>query len=396
MHSGTANSSETDSARPGSMVVAPFKHPILVTRPFLPPLNEYTDGLKEIWDSQWLTNNGRVLRRFTKSLSRELDTDRLALFNNGTIALQLGLHSLAVTGEAVTSPFTFVATTHALSWNNVRPVFADIEPQFYTLDPRKVEAAITPSTTAIVAVHVYGHPCNLDALADIAKRHNLSLIYDAAHAFGVKVNGVSIAHYGDLNMFSFHATKLFHSIEGGMLTFSDPLLKSHLNYLKNFGFKNDVEVVLRGTNGKMNEMQALMGEMVLRYLPQILSKRRTLYERYRARLGDVPGVKLVPTLPAEVSYNYSYMPVEIHEREFGLSRDGLYEALKLYNIFARRYFYPLTCDFACYRGLPGTDPLTVARGVAARILTLPIYYDLSLRDVDKICDIIVQIRNTNT
>ena len=365
-----------------------FDTPMYVTRPFLPPIEEFCAGLQEIWDNKWLTNNGPVLKRFTSQLSRYVGTDNVCLFSNGTLALQLGLQGMGLSGEVITTPFTFVATTHALYWNKLRPVFVDIEPEHYTLDPEKVEAAITPWTSAILAVHVFGYPCKLKELADIAKRHNLRLIYDAAHAFGVEVDGKSIALYGDMSMFSFHATKLYHSIEGGMLTFQDSGLKQTLDYLKNFGFKNEVEVVMPGTNAKMNEMQALMGILVLKYLDDMMEKGRQIEAIYRERLADVPGVRIPKPQPDNVRYNHSYMPVEVDEAGFGMSRDQLYEELKKHNVFARKYFYPLVPDFPCYRHVHIGDPLAVARGVAKRILTLPTYHDLSLLDVAGICDMI--------
>ena len=366
----------------------PFAEPIFVTRPFMPPLADFTEGLKGIWASRWLTNNGPVVRRFTAELANKLGTDNVSLFNNGTLALQVGLQALGVSGEVITTPFTFVATTHALQWNGIRPVFVDIEPNHYTLDPDQVEAAITPWTTAILAVHVYGHPCKVNALRDIARRHNVKLIFDAAHAFGVDIQGVPISAFGDMSMFSFHATKLFHSLEGGMLVFAEAPLNRTVDYLKNFGFENETEVVMPGTNAKMNEIQALMGELVLRYLPEIIADRRAIYERYRSNLGGTPGIRFVPPFDRDVTYNYAYMPIEIDPEEFGVGRDVIYEQLKTYNVFARRYFYPLVCDFACYRGVPVSSPLTVARRVADRILTLPIYPDLALEDVDRICEMI--------
>jgi len=372
-------------------MIKAFEKPIYVTRPFLPPLEEFCNGLKEIWDNHWLTNNGPILQRFCRQLSNYFETDNVCLFNNGTLALQIGLEGMGIAGEVITTPFTFVATTHSLFWNKIRPVFVDIEPDYYTLDPEKVEAAITPWTTAILPVHVFGHPCNVNVLADIARRHNLKLIYDAAHAFGVRVGNRSLAHFGDMSMFSFHATKLYHSLEGGMLTFQDSGLKSILDYLKNFGFKNEVEVVMPGTNAKMNEMQALMGSMILGYLDGLIEKRRKITEIYRERLNDISGIKLPPRLPADVKYNHAYMTIEIHEKEFGMSRDILYEELRKYNIHTRRYFYPLICDFPCYRSISVKDPLTVARLVASTILNLPIYYDLQLEDVHRICNIIIEL-----
>ncbi len=368
-----------------------FEKPIYVARPFLPPLEEFCEGLREIWESRWLTNNGPILRRFTKELSNFFGTNNLCLFNNGTLALQIALQGMGLSGEVITTPFTFVATTHTLFWNKIRPVFVDIEPEYYTLDPEKVEAAITPWTTAILAVHVYGHPCKLDALADIARRHNLKLIYDAAHAFGVKVGKKSIADFGDLSMFSFHATKSYHSLEGGMLIFRETGLKGVFDYLKNFGFKNEFEVVMPGTNAKMNEMQALMGVQVLKYLDEIIQKRAKISEVYRHLLKDVPGILLVPTLSPTVRQNHAYMIIEVDEQKYGMSCNSLYEKLKEYNVFSRRYFYPLVCDYACYRNVSIKDPLIVARQVADSILTLPIYDSLELFDVEAICEIIKQI-----
>lgn len=374
------------------MTIKAFKNPIFVTKPFLPPIDEYCNGLKEVWQTQWLTNNGPILDRFTKELAQYFETDNICLFNNGTLALQIALQGMGISGEVITTPFSFVATTHALHWNKIRPVFVDIEPDYYTLDPTMVEKAITPWTTAILAVHVYGHPCKLEALSDIARRHNLKLIYDAAHVFGTKVHNKSIAHFGDLSMFSFHSTKLFHSIEGGMLIFPESGYKSTFDYLKNFGFKNEVEVVMPGTNAKMNEMQALMGSIILKYINGIIVRRSKIDKLYRESLKDVPGIKFVPQLSEEVASNYAYMPVEIDERKFGIGRDELYKRLKEYNIFTRRYFYPLICDFACYQHVSISDPLVVARQVAKRILTLPIYDGLALSDVEKICDVINAIQ----
>jgi len=371
----------------------PFPNPIYVTKPFLPPLEEYCEGLKEIWNNHLLTNNGPILQRFGQELSNYFETDNICLFTNGTLALQIGLQGMGIASEVITTPFTFVATTHSLFWNKIRPVFVDIEPDFYTLDPAKVEAAITPWTTAILAVHVFGHPCKVNALADIARRHNLKLIYDAAHAFGVRVGSKPITLFGDMSMFSFHSTKIYHSIEGGMLTFQDSGVKSTFDYLKNFGFKNELEVVMPGTNAKMNEFQALMGSLVLKHIDEIIEKRQQITAIYRERLEDVSGIYLRRELPKDVRYNYAYIPVEVDEEEFSMSRDQLYEKLKEYNIYSRRYFYPLVCDFACYKSVAVKDPLTAARNVAERILTLPIYYDLALEDVQRICDIIIAIRS---
>lgn len=369
-------------------MLKPFEKPIYVTRPFLPPLSDFCAGLQEIWDNAWLTNNGPVVQRYQQALCRYFGSENLCLFNNGTLALQIALQGMGISGEVITTPFTFVATTHALYWNKIRPVFVDIEPEHYTLDPSKVEAAITPWTTAILAVHVYGYPCKLQELADIARRHNLMLLYDAAHAFGITVDGQSIGQYGDLSMFSFHSTKLYHSIEGGMLMFADPGLKKTMDYLKNFGFENELEVVMPGTNAKMNEFQALMGLQLLDHMETIIARRQKIDAVYRARLKNLPGVHIPDRPPANVKFNFAYFPVEIDAAGFGMDRDALYTELKAYNVFTRRYFYPLVNDFACYRSLALKDPLTRARQAAKRILTLPIYDSLAVEDAEKICDIL--------
>lgn len=376
-------------------MVKVFDKPIRVTRPFLPPLEDFCEGLREIWETHQLTNNGPILRRFNQELNSFFETDNTSLFSNGTMALQIALQGMHLSGEVITTPFTFVATTHALFWNKIRPVFVDIEPEYYTLDPEKVEAAITPWTTAILAVHVYGHPCKCNALADIARRYNLKLIYDAAHAFGVKIGNKPIGHFGDLSMFSFHATKLFHTFEGGMLIFNDSGNKELFDYLKNFGFKNETEVVMAGTNAKMNELQALMGIQVLIYLEEIIDKRKRISDLYRSHLEKIPGLRLVPVFSKEIKYNYAYLPVEVDEKEFGMSRDALYEKLKHWNVYTRRYFYPLVCDFACYRSISVRDPLTCARQVTERILTLPVYDSMLLSEVENICDIILSLQQEN-
>jgi dTDP-4-amino-4,6-dideoxygalactose transaminase len=299
---------------------------------------------------------------------------------------------MGITGEVITTPYTFVATSHVLFWNKLRPVFVDIEPTYYNLDPERVEEAITPWTSAILAVHIYGQPCRLAELEQIARKHGLKLLFDAAHAFGVEVNKAPIGSFGDLSMFSFHATKLFHSIEGGMLTFRDGRLKKVFDYLKNFGFENEVEVVMPGTNAKMNELQALMGLLLLDRVGPMIEERRAISERYRALLAGVPGVRVAAPPLDGVSYNYAYCPIEIDEKEYGLSRDALYEKLKEWNVFARRYFHPLVTQFSCYRGFVAPDELPVARGVASRILTLPIYSGLPLDGVENICAILKHIQ----
>jgi len=374
-------------------MIKPFEKPITAARPALPSLEEFQIGLEGIWDRAWLTNNGPLVEQFRSNLMEFCGAKNISLFVNGTLALQIALQGMGITGDVITTPYTFVATTHTLFWNKIRPVFVDIEPEYYSLDPAQVEAAITPWTSAILAVHVYGQPCRLRELEQIARKYGLKLLYDAAHAFGVEVDGTSIAQFGDLSMFSFHATKIFHSIEGGMLTFRDPEYRRLFDYLKNFGFEGETEVVMPGTNAKMNEFQALMGLLLLRRMDEMMEARRAINERYRERLALIPGIQLVSQPADTVRYNYAYMPIEVDEKEFGQTRDQLYMNLREYNVLARRYFYPLVPDYACYRGLVASGNLPVARRVASCILTLPIYNDLALDDVDRICDIIEHIQS---
>jgi len=366
----------------------PFETPIYVTRPFLPPLDVYAAGLKEIWSNAHLTNNGPVLQRFERKLAERLGTSNLSLMANGTLALQLALSGLRLKGEVITTPFTFAATTHALHWCNLKPVFADVEPEHYTIDPEQVEAAITPQTSAILAVHLYGYPCRLKELAAIARRHQLPLIYDAAHAFGVLVDGKPIGQFGDVSIFSFHATKLFHTGEGGMAMFRDPALKSSLNCLKDFGFADETDIIVRGTNAKMNELEALMGLLVLDQLDGIIERRKQVDAVYRERLDGVRGIRIPAHPGTDVDCNHAYFPIEIDAAVFGMNRDEVCERLKDFNVFARCYFYPLIPDMACYRDLKVAAPLTVARRVSGTILSLPIYDSLATADVVKICDIL--------
>ena len=368
--------------------IRPFAKPVTVARPALPPLQEFCHGLEGIWERAWLTNDGPLVQQFRDKLLHYLRLDYGSLFTNGTLALQIALQALGVTGDVITTPYTFVATTHALFWNKLRPVFVDIEPRHYSIDPDRIEAAITPWTSAILAVHVYGQPCRLKALQRIARKHGLKLLYDAAHAFGVEADAQPIGSFGDVSMFSFHATKVFHSIEGGMLTFHDAALQGRLDYLKNFGFENETEVVMPGTNAKMSEFQALMGTLLLKRIEEMIDHRRKLTEHYRARLGTIPGIRL-PAPPYEhVRYNYAYLSIEVDHQTFGMERDDLYGRLRALNVIARRYFYPIIPDFPCYRSMFKGVQLPVARSVAARILTLPLHSDLSIEDVDRICDMV--------
>ena len=309
----------------------------------------------------------------------------VSLFTNGMIALQVGMQALRITGEVITTPFTFVATTHAIHWNGCKPVFCDIEPDTYTLDPAKVEALITPRTTAIMPVHVYGNPCRHAELKKIADTYGLKLFYDAAHVFAVRQNDVSVCNWGDLSMLSFHATKVFNTFEGGALITNDENLKKRIDFLKNFGFANEVTVVAPGSNGKMDEFRSAFGLLQLKIVDGEIAKRQQVAQRYRAALQGVPGIKMLYDLPG-VKHNYAYFPIEVDAKAYGMTRDELYDKLKANNIYSRRYFYPLCSDFPTYRGLPSAtaDNLPVATRVARRILCLPMYADLTDAQVDAI------------
>lgn len=362
---------------------------ILVTQPLLPPLEEFTPYLGAIWKSKWLTNNGQFHQQLEKVLCEYLGVKHICLFSNGTLALITALQALRITGEVITTPFSFVATTHALWWNNIKPVFADIDPQSFNLDPAKVEAAISPQTTAIMPVHVYGNPCDIDAFQRIADTYNLKLIYDAAHAFGVEKNGKSILNFGDLSILSFHATKVFNTFEGGAIVCHDEKMKRHIDDLKNFGFRDEVTVIAPGINAKMNEIQAAFGLLQLKYVDNAREKRRTIAKNYRLGLTDVKGISFFDDMPT-IKHAYSYFPILINEKEYGISRDALYDYLKIHEIFSRRYFYPLISNFPTYKGLPSAVPsnLPVANDISKSVLCLPIYPDLDLKDVDRIIQLI--------
>lgn len=366
-------------------MIEKLNKPIYVTQPALPPLEEFTELLKQIWDNKILTNNGPFHQQFEKELANYLGVKYISVFANGTLALMTALQALRITGEVITTPFSFVATTHSLWWNNIKPVFADIESNTFNLDPEKVEAAITPQTTAIMPVHVYGNPCNLDALQKIADTYGLKLIYDAAHAFGVKVNGNSVLNYGDLSILSFHATKVFNTIEGGAIICQDEKTKKRIDFLKNFGFADEVTVIEPGINAKMNELQAAYGLLQLKYVDENISKRKTITELYREKLTDIPGVKFLNDMK-DVDHTYSYFPIFIDEKVYGKKRDELYNELKKHNIFGRRYFYPLISQFPTYRGLPSSknDNLPIATKVAEQVICLPIYPELDFETIIKI------------
>lgn len=375
------------------MTHTPFREPIYVTQPILPSLDAFSTKLQDIWESKWLTNNGLQHQQLEAKLTEALKVPYLSLFNNGTIALATAVQSLRLSGEVITTPFTFPATPHVLAWNNINPIFCDIEPQTMNINPDVLESLITPKTTGILAVHVFGSPCDAGKIQEIADRYGLKVIYDAAHAFMVEVDGRGIGSFGDITMFSFHATKLFHTAEGGALTYNDLNLKKRVDLLKNFGIKNENEVMMPGINGKMNEIQAALGLLVLDELAAERRKREAVAQAYRHYLGNVEGIALLPETSATVK-SYQYMPLTINARKFGRSRDTVHEKLKEFNIITRRYFFPLCSQYACYRQLPSASPdnLPVAHRVVQEILCLPFYGALPLADVEKICSILLSLK----
>lgn len=362
--------------------------PITVTQPFLPPLEEFIPYLEEIWKARRLTNAGPFHQRLEVALAEYLGVEHIALFANGTLALVTALKSLALSGEIITTPFSFVATTHALWWSGITPVFADIDPKSLNLDPRAIEAAITSRTTAILPVHVYGRPCDVGAIQRIADAHGLKVIYDAAHAFAVRDSGGSVTRYGDLSVLSFHATKVFTTFEGGAIVCPDAKTKQHIDLLKNFGFADEVTVRTVGINGKMNELQAAFGLLQLRYVDAAIRHRQEIDTLYRQALESVAGIDC-PSLPPGITWNHAYFPILV-QPGYPLSRDELYHRLREVGIHSRRYFYPLISEFPMYRNLSSAAPasLPIAHNVAKRVLCLPIYPALELEEMDKIIDII--------
>ena len=361
---------------------------INVTRSSMPEYEEYCEEIKELWESRWLTNMGAKHRQFESGLKEYLNTPCVNLFTNGHLALEAVIQAMGLKGEIITTPFTFASTTHAIVRCGCSPVFCDIDPLNFTMDPSKIEALITDKTVAIMPVHVYGNLCDVEAIAAIAKKHNLKVIYDAAHAFGVEKEGVSSANFGDASMFSFHAAKVFHTIEGGCITCSDESLAGKLNLCKNFGIAGPEDVVFVGGNAKLNEFCAAMGLCNLRHIEGEIAKRKAVNDRYYERLSAVEGLRLNPVFE-DVKANYAYFPVVFENYKY--SRDEIFEMLAKESIVARKYFYPLTNSFECYRGLPGFDDeqTPIAKRIASQVLTLPMYADLSLEDVDRICDIIL-------
>jgi dTDP-4-amino-4,6-dideoxygalactose transaminase len=359
---------------------------ILVTRSSMPQLEEYIEEMRDLWDSHWLTNMGIKHKQLEADLSRYLGIPNITLFTNGHLALECVIAAFNLTGEVITTPFTFASTTHAIVRNGLEPVFCDIDSDDYTIDTDKLESLITEKTSAIIPVHVYGNICNINEIEKIAKKYNLKVIYDAAHAFGVTVDCVGVANFGDASMFSFHATKVFHTIEGGAVTYKDGSLSKKLDDLKNFGITGPESVEYVGGNAKMNEFQAAMGICNLRHIDDEIAKRKIVVERYIGRLSSVKGIKLCKPQTG-VKSNYAYFPVVFDG--YKMSRDEIFEKLKAENIYTRKYFYPLTNSFECYKGRFDVEKTPVAKYIADRVLTLPLYADLALDDVDRICDIIL-------
>lgn len=362
---------------------------INVTRSSMPPFKEYVNEIKELWNSRWLTNSGIEHQKLEEELKKYLQIDNITLFVNGHTALEAVLSTMNLKGEVITTPFTYASTTQAIARNGLTPVFCDIEPEFYTIDVNKIESLITEKTSAILPVHVYGNVCNYKGIDEIAKKYNLKVIYDAAHAFGVNVDNIGIGNIGDAAMFSFHATKVFHTIEGGALTYKDSNLKNDLDAWKMFGMYGKEDAEKLGTNAKLTEFAAAMGLCNLRHLDDYISKRKRCVEKYRELLGNIDGIKLCKEQCGVIS-NYAYFPVYFNAEVFGKNRDEIAQILAENNIFARKYFYPLTSEFTVYQDKFKIQDTPVAKDVSRKILTLPLYSDLEIKDVERICEIIIR------
>lgn len=367
-----------------------MSNPIFVTQPYLPPLEEFTPYLQQIWDNKILTNGGPFHQQLEKALCEYLGVEHIALFSNGTLALITALQALRVTGEVITTPYSFVATAHSLLWHGNKPVFVDVEPDTLNLDPAKIEAAITPQTTAIMPVHCYGNPCDVASVQKIADNYNLRIIYDACHAFGVEDEGGSVLRHGDLSCISFHATKVFNTFEGGAIVCPDAKTKQRIDRLKNFGIVDETTVVAPGINGKMSEVNAAFGMLQLQHMGTVMRGRAEVDALYRGGLKDIKGIRCLPQT-ASRTRNHSYFPILV-EADYPLSRDGLYQKLKDHGINGRRYFYPLISEFSMYRGLPSSAPsnLPIATEAAQRVLCLPIYPGLDSENQQRIIRLITQ------
>ena len=365
---------------------------ITVTSPLLPDLNEFHNLLKEIWESKWITNNGSFHQKLEIALAEYLKVPYVSLFTNGTLPLITALQAMHITGEVITTPYSFVATTHALWWNGIKPVFVDIDPRTGNIDPDKIEAAITPRTTAIMPVHVYGKPCDVEAIQEIADKYGLKVIYDAAHAFGVEVNGKSILNAGDMSTLSFHATKVYNTIEGGAMVMHDEKTKKRIDYLKNFGFAGETEVVAPGINSKMDEVRSAYGLLNLRQVDAAIAARQKVAVAYREALRPVAGISFWDDMPG-VRHNYSYFPIFVDAEEYGMTRDELYIKMKEQDVWGRRYFYPLISEFSTYRGLESANSsnLPQATKMANSVICLPMHHALSEEDIQRTIDCITNI-----
>ena len=364
---------------------------ITVTSPLLPNFDEFTEFLKEIWESKWITNNGQFHQKLEAALAEYLKVPYVSLFTNGTLPLLTALQALRITGEVITTPYSFVATTHALWWNGIKPVFVDIDPSTGNIDPQKIEAAITPRTTAILPVHVYGKPCDTEAIQAIADKYGLKVIYDAAHAFGVEVNGESLLNAGDMSTLSFHATKVFNTIEGGAMVMHDEKTKQRIDYLKNFGFANEVEVVGPGINSKMDEIRSAYGLLNLKQVDNAIDARQKVAVAYRDALRNVDGISFWDDMLG-VRHNYSYFPIFVDAEKYGMTRDELYMKMKDQGVWGRRYFYPLISEFSTYRGLESSRPenLPNAHRMADTVICLPMHHALSENDLNRIINSIIK------
>ena len=366
------------------------KKVITVTSPLLPSLDEFMPYLQDIWNRKWLTNNGHYHQELEKALCEYLKVPYISLFTNGTLPLMCALQALRITGEVITTPYSFVATTHALWWNGIKPVFVDIDPETCNIDPDKIEAAITPKTTAIMPVHVYGKPCDVKRIQEIADKYGLKVIYDAAHAFGVEVNGESILNAGDMSTLSFHATKVYNTVEGGALICHDAKTKQRIDYLKNFGFAGETTVIAPGINGKMDEVRSAYGLLNLKQVDVAIEARHQVAMKYREALRGIKGIRMMEDTSG-VRHNYAYFPIFIDAGEYGMTRDELYFKMKGNNVLARRYFYPLISEFSTYRGLESARPenLPVATKIADSVICLPMYYGLTEEDIDRVIEQII-------
>ncbi len=367
----------------------PNEKTVTVTSPLLPPLEEFIPYLKDIWDRKWLTNNGYYHKELEAALCKYLKVPYISLFTNGTLPLMCALQALRITGEVITTPYSFVATTHSLWWNGIKPVFVDIDDKTGNIDPDKIEAAITPKTTAIMPVHVYGKPCDTKRIQEIADKYGLKVIYDAAHAFGVEVNGESILNAGDMSTLSFHATKVYNTVEGGALICHDEKTKQRIDYLKNFGFAGETTVVAPGINGKMDEVRSAYGLLNLKYVDSAIEARHQVAIKYREGLKEIPGISYMEDMPG-VRHNYSYFPVFVDAEKYGMTRDELYFKMKEQNILGRRYFYPLISEFSTYRGLESAKPelLPNAHKMADSVICLPMHHAISESTINQIVQLI--------